>query len=78
MGHIPACFIMIAGSSSYVQGLQAFVNPEAHNSAPDLSGIAVECMKVQPGGKYLLALLSTGAVRFWNTHTKVQTLCTSS
>lgn len=51
------------------------MNPAVvEESAPEPSGVSIECVKVQPGGKYLLALLSNGSVRFWNTETKVLNL----
>jgi hypothetical protein len=64
-----------------MQGVQGVVDPAVvEESSPELTCVSVECMKVQPGGKYVLAVLSNGAVRFWNTERKVlrYSVCTGA
>jgi hypothetical protein len=60
-----------------VKGMQGIVNPTVvEEAAPNMTGLTAEFLKVQPGGKLLLVLMSNGCVRIWNTKTKVlQSFC---
>lgn len=59
-----------------VQGVQGVVRPPiVEECSAEDSGVGIACLKVQPQGKYLLVLLASGSVRFWNTETKVRPFC---